>query len=64
MPRGKRKKQETKNIDIQVVLLVVISIILAILIYAKSGSIGENLSPFLRRTHWLGKIHFATSAQC
>lgn len=49
MPKGKRtKKQQPKsNIDIQVILLIVISIILAILIYAKSGYIGENLTPFL-----------------
>ena len=48
MPRGKRsKKQATKNIDIQVILLIVVSIILAILIYTKSGYIGENLTPFL-----------------
>ncbi|MCL2384114.1 MAG: DNA translocase FtsK [Oscillospiraceae bacterium] len=48
LPAGKRSKKQAKsNIDIQVVLLIFASIILGILIYTRSGFIGENLSPFL-----------------
>ena len=45
---GKRKtnkKQQNKSkLDIEVVALFVLSILLAVLIYAKSGIIGENLN--------------------
>ena len=44
--RGKKKKK-TIDINVAVVALVVISILLMILIYTKSGYIGENLSPLL-----------------
>ena len=48
MPRGKRAKKKNKNIlDLQVVSLIIISILLAILIYMQSGYIGETLSPIL-----------------
>ena len=48
--RGKRsKKSEKKGLDINVavVFMILISILLAILIYTKSGYIGEHLSPIL-----------------
>ena len=45
--RKQNKKKQKSNIDLQVVELIVVSILLAILIYAKTGYIGENLSPFL-----------------
>lgn len=51
MPRGRRKKEISSNLDFQVVSLIVLSILLAILIYTKSGYIGETLSPILRRTN-------------
>ena len=44
MPRGRRKKQETKNLNITVTSLIVISIILAVLIYFKEGTWGNSLS--------------------
>ena len=48
MPRGKRTKAKQKSsVDIEVVILIVLSIILAILIFSNSGYIGEKLSPFL-----------------
>ena len=48
MSRGKRSKKKNKTIlNIQVVALIVASILLGILIYTKSGYIGENLSPIL-----------------
>ena len=47
MARAKRKKQNNIDINIAVVGMIFISILLAILIYAKSGYIGEHLSPML-----------------
>ena len=44
--RGRRKKQKN-NIDIAVVGMIIASILLAVLIYAKSGYLGEHLSPML-----------------
>lgn len=51
MPRGRRKKEISSNLDFQVVSLIILSVLLAILIYTKSGYIGETLSPILRRTY-------------
>ncbi len=45
--RGKRKKTKVNTIDITVVGMIVISILLAVLIYTKSGFLGETLSPAL-----------------
>lgn len=48
MARGKRSKKKNKSkLDLQIVTLLLASILLAILIYTKSGYIGENLSPVL-----------------
>ncbi len=48
MPRGRRSKKKNKStLDLQVVVLIIASILLGILIYMKSGYIGENLSPIL-----------------
>ena len=47
MSRGRRSKKKNRKIDLQVVVLIVASILLAVLIYAKSGYIGETLSPIL-----------------
>ena len=48
MSRGKRSKKKNRTIlDLQVVTLIVVSILLAILIYTKAGYIGETLSPIL-----------------
>ena len=48
MPRGRRsKKQDKTKLNIQVAVLMLISVLLAILIYKKSGYIGEYLSPIL-----------------
>ena len=48
MPRGKRnKKKKRSTLDIEVALLIIASILLAILIYTKSGYIGKTLSPIL-----------------
>ena len=46
--RGRRaKKSKIDNKNVAVVFLFLISILLAILIYTKSGYIGEHLSPML-----------------
>lgn len=50
MPKGRRSKKKNKNksvLDLQVVTLIVASILLAVLIYTKSGYIGQSLSPIL-----------------
>ena len=48
MPKGRRSKKKNRRIlDLQVVSLIVISILLAVLIYTKAGYIGETLSPIL-----------------
>ena len=48
MPRGRRSKKKSRSIvDLQVVTLIVVSILLAVLIYTKAGFIGETLSPIL-----------------
>ena len=46
--RGRRTKKQNKlDINVAVVFMLLISILLAILIYTKSGYIGEHLSPIL-----------------
>ena len=49
MPRGRKskKKQEQKKLNITVAILIVLSILLAVLIYTKSGYLGQTLSPAL-----------------
>ena len=48
MPRGRRSKKKNRSkLDLQVVTLIVASILLAVLIYTKSGYIGKTLSPML-----------------
>ena len=45
--RGRRSKKNKIDINVAVVALVLISILLMILIYTKSGYLGETLSPML-----------------
>ena len=49
MPRGRKskKKQEQKKLNIIVAILIVLSILLAVLIYGKSGELGLRLSNVL-----------------
>ncbi len=47
--RYKKKKKTASNLDIAVITLIVLSILLAVLIYTKSGVIGIKLSEILRR---------------
>lgn len=42
-----RKKQNKIDINVAVVAMILISVLLAVLIYTKSGYIGEHLSPML-----------------
>ena len=46
MGRRKKKKQRN-NLDIEVVLLFVVSMVLGVLIYGKPGTIGQNVIPQL-----------------
>ena len=45
--KGRRRKKKTIDINVAVVILVIISVLLFVLIYTKSGYIGEHLSPML-----------------
>ena len=47
MPRGRKKKRETRNLNIIVTTLIFLSILLGVLIYSKEGNLGKNLSPAL-----------------
>ena len=47
MPKKKKKKAQNINSAVWVVGLIVVSILLAILIYSESGYIGKALSPIL-----------------
>ena len=47
MSRGRRSKKKNNKLDLQIVTLIIASILLGILIYTKSGYIGEHLSPIL-----------------
>lgn len=47
MAKRGRKKQKKVSVDVAVVSMIIISILLAVLIYMKSGFIGEHLSPAL-----------------
>ena len=44
MPRGRKKKRDTRNLNTTVTALIVIAIVLAILIYSKEGVFGNQLS--------------------
>ena len=45
--RGRKKQEPKVNIDVAVVGMIIASILLGVLIYNKSGFLGENLSPAL-----------------
>ncbi len=47
--RYKKRKKTTSKLDIAVITLIVFSILLAVLIYTKSGIIGLKLNQILRR---------------
>lgn len=44
---GRRRKKQKKALDIQVVILFIISIVLGILIYGKPGTVGQDVIPKL-----------------
>ena len=48
---GRKKKKQRNDLDIQVVLLFVVSIVLGFLIYGKPGYIGQNV--IFRKCNWL-----------
>lgn len=55
--RYKKRKKTASNLDIAVVTLIVLSILLAVLIYTKSGVIGIKLNEILRRIDGNHAIH-------
>lgn len=44
--RGRKRKKQV-NINVVVAVMIIASILLAVLIYTGSGTVGETLSPFL-----------------
>ena len=44
----KKRKQKASKIDVAIVVLIIFSILLAVLIYTKSGVIGSKLNEILR----------------
>ena len=64
---GNQKKQVKKynmNADVAIVLMIVISILLAVLIYTESGYVGGFLSPMLGRTLWLYEVYYSNWNIC
>ncbi len=49
--RYKKRKKTTSKIDIAIITLIVLSILLAVLIYTKSGVVGVKLHEILRRNN-------------
>ena len=45
--KKKKKQQKGMDINIAVVLMIIVSILLGVLIYSKSGAIGRTISPIL-----------------
>ena len=45
--RGRKRKKQQVNINVVVAVMIIASILLAVLIYTGSGTVGETLSPFL-----------------
>ena len=45
--RYKKKKQSASNLDIAIITLIVLSVLLAVLIYTKSGVVGIKLNEIL-----------------
>ncbi len=56
MGRKTKKQQQRNNLDIQVVVLFIISIVLGILIYCKPGKVGQTLIPQIE--HAIGWIQY------
>ena len=53
---GRRRKKQKNNLNIQVVILFVVSIVLGFLIYGKPGAIGQNVIPYIE--HAIGWISY------
>ena len=69
--RKTKKHAKNSNLDITVVVLIIVSILLAVLIYTKSGYIGEQLSPmlgglvgFIKYVITIGTFAIAISIAC
>ena len=55
--RYKRRKKAASKLNITVVSMIVFSLLLAVLIYTKSGVIGLKLSEILRRSNGCNAIY-------
>lgn len=62
--RYKKRKKATSKIDIAIITLIVLSILLAVLIYTKSGVVGVKLHEILRRNNGNYAICSSTRKLC
>ena len=62
--RYKKRKKTASKIDLAVVGLIVLSILLAVLIYSKSGIIGLKLNEILRWNVWNNAVCIASWNFC
>lgn len=62
--RYKKRKKTASRLDIAVVTLIVLSLLLAVLIYTKSGTVGLKLNEILRGNDGNYAIHFADRNLC
>lgn len=62
--RRYKKRKKADRIDVQIVTLIVLSILMAVLIYTKSGVIGAKLNEILRWTNGTNAICVTTWNVC
>lgn len=62
--RYKKKKKTASKLDVAVITLIVLSILLAVLIYTKSGIVGLKLNEILRRNDGNYAIHTSNWNVC
>lgn len=60
----KKRRKEASKLDLVVVTLIVASILLAVLIYTKSGVIGVKLNEILRRNAGVDAIYTSNRKFC
>lgn len=62
--RRYKKRKKADRIDVQIITLIVLSILMAVLIYTKSGVIGAKLNEILRWANGNNAIRITTWNVC
>ena len=62
--RRYKKRKKADRIDVQIITLIVLSILMAVLIYTKSGVIGAKLNEILRWVNGSNAICITTWNVC